>query len=108
MKSDEQVVGQPAGEPTLLTERVGIGRIFYYEESDAYELRLEIESYKYSHFMAGEEWEEFINFSGQDERKEFFILLKKKYPKLDASLKDSTMRMDFLKFVESSYDESQT
>ncbi len=107
MESKEQVIEQSAGEPILLAKRDDIGRIFYYKEKDAYELRLEIESYKHSHFMTGQEWEEFIEFSGQDERKEFFILLKEKYPKLDASLEDSAMRMDFLKFVESSYDGTQ-
>jgi hypothetical protein len=57
--------------------------------------------------MTGQEWEEFIEFSGQDERWEFLIFLKERYPKLDASLKDSKMRMNFLRFVESSYDGTQ-
>ncbi len=35
------------------------------------------------------------------------VYLKEKYPELDASLKDSEMRMNFLKFIESSYDGSQ-
>lgn len=108
MDSEKQVLKQSAEGSILLAEKTGIGRVFYYREKDIYELRLEIESYNHSHFMTGAEWEEFIDFSGQDERKEFFILLKEKYPKLDTGLKDSAMRMDFLKFIESSYDGSQS
>ncbi len=96
-----------SGEPTLLAQKAGIGRILYYKENDIYELRLEMDFYKRSHFMTGEEWNEFIDFSGQDNREEFFILLGEKYPELDANLKDSEMRMNFLKFIESSYDGSQ-
>ena len=96
-----------AGKSTLLAEKDGIGRIFHYEANDVYELRLDMENYKRSHFMKGDEWEKFIDFSGQDERREFFILLKEEYPKLSDILEDSTMRMDFLKFIESSYDGSQ-
>ena len=91
-----------------MAEKDGIGRILHYESSNVYELRLDIGNYKESHFMTGDEWEEFIDFSGQDERTEFFILLKENYPKLSDILEDDKMRMDFLKFIESSYDGSQT
>ena len=94
-------------EPILLAEKDGLGKIFYYPADDTYELRLEMESYKASHFMNGKEWEKFIDFSGQDSRKEFFIILKQKYPQLTACLEGDEMRMEFLKFIESSYDGSQ-
>jgi hypothetical protein len=91
----------PAGESVLIAEKDGVGKIFYYEEDDAYELRLEMEFYKLSHFMSGEEWEEFIDFSAQ--RQEFFILLKEKYPKLSALVKEHKMRPQLLKLLEYSY-----
>jgi hypothetical protein len=93
------------GEPVLLAEKDDVGEIFYYEEEDRYELRLNMESYKQSHFMPGDEWEEFIDFSAQ--RQEFFILLKEKYPKLAAYLKENKMRPSFLKLIEYSYGKSQ-
>jgi hypothetical protein len=109
MKSEYSIPDvRPAGKPILLAEKDGMGRILHYEANDVYELRLDMENYKESHFMTGDEWEEFIDFSGQDERTEFFILLKEKYPQLSDMLEDSTRRMDFLKFIESSYDGSQT
>jgi hypothetical protein len=109
MKSEYSIPDvRPAGKPILLAEKDGMGRILHYEANDVYELRLDMENYKESHFMTGDEWEEFIYFSGQDERTEFFILLKEKYPQLSDMLEDSTRRMDFLKFIESSYDGSQT
>lgn len=95
----------PAGEPVLLAEKDGVGKIFYYAENDTYELRLEMEFYKASHFMTGEEWDEFTNFSAQ--RQEFFILLKEKYPRLAILLKENKMRPDFLKLIEYSYGKSQ-
>lgn len=97
----------PAGKPTLLAEKDDIGRIFCYKENDVYEIRIETRSYKHSYFMTGEEWEKFTDFSGQDERKEFFILLREKYPELDKHLENNSIRMEFLKFIESSYDGSQ-
>ena len=96
---------KPTGEPVLLAEKEDVGEIFYYEEEDRYELRLNMESYKQSHFMPGDEWEEFIDFSAQ--RQEFFILLKEKYPKLAAYLKEKKMRPSFLKLIEYSYGKSQ-
>jgi len=96
---------KPTGEPVLLAEKDDVGEIFYYEEEDSYELRLNMESYKQSHFMPGDEWEEFIDFSAQ--RQEFFILLKEKYPKLAAYLKENKMRPSFLKLIEYSYGKSQ-
>ena len=99
---------RPAGNPILLAEKNGIGMILHYESNDVYELRLNMADYKESHFMTGDEWEEFTDFSGQDERTEFFILLKEKYPKLSDILEDDKMRMDFLTFIESSYDGTQT
>lgn len=96
---------KPTGEPVLLAGKDDVGEIFYYEEEDRYELRLNMESYKQSHFMPGDEWEEFIDFSAQ--RQEFFILLKEKYPKLAAYLKESKMRPSFLKLIEYSYGKSQ-
>jgi len=96
---------EPTGEPVLLAEKDDVGEIFYYEEEDRYELRLNMESYKQSHFMPGDEWEEFIDFSAQ--RQEFFILLKEKYPKLAAYLKENKMRPSFLKLIEYSYGKSQ-
>lgn len=110
MKSERYVkheTKREQSEPILLAAKDGLGKILYYKADDTYELRLEMESYKGSHFMNGKEWEEFIDFSGQDERNEFFIILKQKYPKLTACLEDDKMRMDFLKFIESSYDGSQ-
>jgi len=109
-KNENQTVSHvmPVGEPALLAEEDDIGRIFCYKENDVYEIRIEMRSYKHSYFMTGEEWQEFTDSSGQDERKEFFILLKEKYPELDKHLENSSIRMEFLKFVESSYDGSQT
>ena len=95
----------PAGEPVLMAEKDNVGKIFYYEEEDKYELKLEMEFYKGSHFMAAEEWEEFIDFSAQ--RQEFFILLKEKYPTLAALVKENKMRPDLLKLIEYSYGKSQ-
>jgi hypothetical protein len=105
---DEQPITpetKPTGEPILLAEKDDVGKIFYYEEEDKYELRLEMEFYRNSHFMSGEEWEEFTDFSAQ--RQEFFILLKEKYPKLAALLKENKMRPSFLKLIEYSYGKSQ-
>jgi hypothetical protein len=96
---------KPTGEPVLLAEKDDVGKIFYYEEDDKYELRLEMEFYRNSHFMPGEEWEEFIDFSAQ--RQEFFILLKEKYPKLALLLKENKMRPSFLRLIEYSYGKSQ-
>ena len=96
---------RPAGEPMLLAEKDDVGKIFYYEEDDKYELRLEMEFYRNAHFMSGEDWEEFIDFSAQ--RQEFFILLKEKYPTLAALLKENKMRPNFLKLIEYSYGKSQ-
>ena len=99
---------KPTGEPELLTEKDDIGRIFYYKENEVYEIRVEMSSFKQSYFMTKKEWREFTDFSGQDERTEFFIILKEKYPKLSEHLENNPMRMDFLNFIESSYDGSQT
>lgn len=96
---------QPAGEPVLMAEKDGTGKIFYYEDDDIYELRLEFDFYKRSHFMTGEEWEEFIDFSAQ--RQEFFILLKEKYLKLARLVKENKKRPDLLKLIEYSYGKSQ-
>ncbi len=101
----EDIVEKPIGEPVLLAEKDGVGKIFFYEDKDTYELRLDMEFYKESHFMNAEEWDEFTNFSAQ--RQEFFILLKEKYPKLSALLKEKKMRPDFLKLIEYSYGKSQ-
>jgi len=104
---EEPVVAEtvPTGEPVLLAEKDDVGEIFYYEADDRYELRLDMEFYKNSHFMSGEEWEEFTDFSAQ--RQEFFILLKEKYPKLAVLLKENKMRPSFLKLIEYSYGKSQ-
>lgn len=99
------IIERPIGEPILLAEKDGVGKIFFYEEKDTYELRLDMEFYKESHFMNAEEWDEFTNFSAQ--RQEFFILLKEKYPKLATLLKEKKMRPDFLKLIEYSYGKSQ-
>jgi len=96
---------KPTSEPVLIAEKDDVGEIFYYEEEDIYELRLNMESYKGEHFMDAEEWEDFIDFSAQ--RQEFFILLKEKYPALAAYVKENKMRPDFLKLVEYSYGKSQ-
>ena len=98
---------KPDEEPKLLARKDGIGRILHYENSDIYELKMEMENCEESYFMTGKKWNEFINFSGQDERREFFILLKQQYPKLSDCLEDSEIRMDFLKLVEATYDGSQ-
>jgi hypothetical protein len=91
----------------LLAHKAGIGGIFFHEESSNYELRLEMEQCKDSYFMTAKEWEEFIEFSGQDERAEFFIILEQSYPKLFNCLKDDSMRMGFLNLIEATYDGSQ-
>ena len=91
----------------LLAHKAEIGGIFFHEESSNYELRLEMKQCKDSYFMTAKEWEEFIQFSGQDERKEFFILLEQNYPKLFDCLKDDSMRMGFLNLIEATYDGSQ-
>ena len=96
---------KPTGEPVLLAEKDDVGKILYYEADDKYELKLEMEFYKNSHFMSGEEWEEFIDFSAQ--RQEFFILLKEMYPKLAALIKENKMRPSFLKLIEYSYGKSR-
>jgi hypothetical protein len=96
---------KPSSEPVLLAEKDKVGKILYYEPEDAYELRLEMDFYKRSHFMPGEEWEEFIDFSAQ--RQEFFILLKEKYPQLAKLIKEHKMRADLLKLIEYSYGKSQ-
>ena len=96
---------KPTSEPVLIAEKDDVGKIFYYEAEDTYELRLDMESYKQTHFMNAEEWEDFIDFSAQ--RQEFFILLKEKYPRLAAYVKENKMRPDFLKLVEYSYGKSQ-
>ena len=62
-------------EPALLAHKAGIGGILFHEDSSTYELRLEMEQCKNSYFMTAKEWEDFIQFSGQDERKEFFMLV---------------------------------
>lgn len=95
----------PIGEPVLLAEKQDVGKIFHYQENDVYELRLEFDFYKQSHFMDYEDWDEFTNFSAQ--RQEFFILLKEKYPKLAFLLKENKKRPDFLKLIEYSYGKSQ-
>lgn len=95
----------PTSEPTLIAEKDGVGKIFYYEKEDVYELKLEFEFYKHSHFMSAEDWEEFIDFSAQ--RQEFFILLKEKYPKLAALVKEQKKRPQLLKLLEYSYGKTQ-
>ena len=104
MKSENHE--SPAEKPEILTEEDGIGKVLHYGISDTYEMRLEMGDFKASYSMNGKDWEEFIDFSDQDERKEFFILLKEKYPELYSVLKDDEMRMDFLKFIESTYNEN--
>jgi len=99
---------RPLGEPIILTEKYDMGKILYYKENDVYEIVVEIGPYKQSYFMTGEEWKEFTDFSGQDDRTEFFILLKEKYPRLSEHLVNNSLRMDFINFIESSYDGSQT
>jgi len=107
LESIEPVIPEikPTGEAVLLAEKDNVGKIFYYEEEDKYELRLELEFYKGSHYMSSEEWEEFIDFSAQ--RQEFFILLKEKYPALANLVKENKMRPDLLKLIEYSYGKSQ-
>jgi hypothetical protein len=107
IENQEALNVKPAGEPILLTEKDDMGRIFYYRENDVYELRIEMRSYRHSYFMSGKEWKEFTDLSGQDERKEFFIQLEDEYPELDKHLIHDSIRMDFLNFIESSYDGSQ-
>ncbi len=94
-----------ASEPVILAEKDDVGMILYYQADDAYELRLDMGEYKAAHFMPAEEWEDFIDFSAQ--RQEFFILLREKYPKLAAFLKENKMRPGFLRLVEYSYGKSQ-
>jgi hypothetical protein len=98
---------EPVGEPVILTEKYDMGRILYYKENDVYEIKVKIGPYEQSYFMTGEEWKEFTDISGQDERTEFFIYLKEKYPRLSEHLVNNSLRMDFIDFIESSYDGSQ-
>ena len=99
------VTVSPASEPVIVAEKDDVGMILYYEAEDAYELRLDMEGYKAAHFMSAEEWEDFIDFSAQ--RQEFFILLREKYPKLAAFVKENKMRPSFLTLIEYSYGKSQ-
>lgn len=99
------VTVSPASEPVIVAEKDDVGMILYYEAEDAYELRLDMEGYKAEHFMSAEEWEDFIDFSAQ--RQEFFILLREKYPKLAAFVKENKMRPSFLTLIEYSYGKSQ-
>ncbi len=96
---------EPTSEPVTIAEKDDVGIILHYEAEDIYELRLNMEGYKAAHVMSAEEWEDFIDFSAQ--RQEFFILLKEKYPKLAAYVKENKMRPDFLKLIEYSYGKSQ-
>jgi hypothetical protein len=96
---------RPSDEPVVIAEKQGVGQILHYEAKDVYELRVDFDFYKNSHFMNGEEWDEFTNFSAQ--RQEFFILLKEKYPKLATLIKEHKKRPDFLKLIEYSYGKSQ-
>jgi hypothetical protein len=96
---------KPSGEPLVIAEKQGVGQIIYYDINDVYELRLDFDFYKNSHFMNAEEWDEFTNFSAQ--RQEFFILLKEKYPKLAELIKEHKKRADFIKLIEYSYGKSQ-
>jgi len=109
MKSERKGISNSgtSGKPAFLAHKVGIGGIFLHEDSSTYELRLEMEQCKDSYFMTAKEWEEFIEFSGQDERVEFFIILEQNYPRLFNCLKDDSMRMGFLKLIEATYDGSQ-
>ena len=106
-KVEEEKVPEPkpSGEPVVIAEKQGVGQVIYYEINDVYELRIDFDFYKNSHFMNAEEWDEFTNFSAQ--RQEFFILLKEKYPKLADLLKEHKKRADFLKLIEYSYGKSQ-
>ena len=64
-----------------------------------------MDTFMHSYFMTEDEWKQFTDLSGQDERTEFFILLKDEYPELSRHLEDNPKRMEFLKFIESLYDE---
>lgn len=96
---------EPTSEPVAIAEKDDVGVILHYEAEDIYELRLDMEGYKAAHVMSAEEWEDFIDFSAQ--RQEFFILLREKYPKLAAFLKENKMRPNFVRLVEYSYGKSQ-
>ncbi len=96
---------EPTSEPVTIAEKDDVGKILHYEAEDIYELRLDMGDYKATHLMSAEEWEDFIDFSAQ--RQEFFILLKEKYPKLAAYVKENKMRPNFLKLIEYSYGKSQ-
>ena len=100
-----EVRPSPDSEAELIAEKDGVGKIFHYEPDDIYELRVEFEFYKDSHFMNAEDWDDFTNFSAQ--RQEFFILLKEKYPKLSFLIKENKKRADFIKLIEYSYGKSQ-
>jgi len=104
---DEEKVSEEklSDEPVVIAEKQGVGQIIHYEANDVYELRLDFDFYKNSHFMNAEEWDEFTNFSAQ--RQEFFILLKERFPKLAELIKEHKKRADFLKLIEYSYGKSQ-
>lgn len=99
------IIAKPSSESIAVAEKDDVGKILYYEPEDVFELRLKMEGYEAIHLMSAEEWEDFIDFSAQ--RQEFFILLKEKYPKLAAFLKENKMRPNFLKLIEYSYGKSQ-
>jgi len=100
-----EVRPSPDSQAELIAEKDGVGKIFHYEPDDIYELKVEFEFYKDSHFMNAEDWDDFTNFSAQ--RQEFFILLKEKYPKLSFLIKENKKRADFIKLIEYSYGKSQ-
>jgi hypothetical protein len=108
--SEKQTVPhiEPLGEPVILTEKYDMGKILYYKDNEVYEIIVKIGPYEQSYFMTGEEWKELTDISGQDDRTEFFLYLKEKYPRLSEHLVNNSLRMDFINFIESSYDGSQT
>ena len=80
-----------------LAESHGIGKILQYPDQRI-ELQVGPEPY---HVFSEETWEEFTDFSAQ--RQEFLILLRHEYPDLLKWLKSQKLLAQFIRLVQSSY-----
>jgi len=96
---DVPSVAPTVGQSALIAGREGIGEIFHIL-GRGYELRVGPEPY---YLVEENRWEEFTDFSAQ--RQEFSILLKGEYPELFKWLKEEKLMAEFIKLVESTYQE---
>ena len=83
-----------------LAENHEIGRIVQYSDQKI-ELQVGPEPH---HVFSEKEWEEFTDFSAQ--RQEFLILLRHEYPDLLKWLKSQKLLVQFIRLVQSSYQNS--